>query len=95
MKLIPLLDNIIVREIKEQNQTESGILLPTSAEEKPVLAQVVAISKGGKIDGEQVEILVSPGDKVIFPKFAGSEYKANGETLIIIKQADILAKVED
>ena len=95
MKLIPFLDKVVVKEIKEQtNQTASGILLPSSAEEKPILAEVVAVGEGGMVDGYEVKMLVKVGDKVLFSKFAGSEYKIDGETLIILKQSDILAKVE-
>lgn len=95
MKLVPLLDKIVAKEIKEEAKTESGILLPQSHEEKPILAQIIAVGEGGNVDGEKIEMLVKTGDKIIFSKFAGNEYKLDGETYIILKQADILAKVED
>lgn len=94
MKLQPLLDKIVVKEIKQDcKQTESGILLPSSADEKPVLAEVIAVGNGGIVDGEEVKILLNVGDKVIFSRFSGTEYKLENQTFIILKQADILAKV--
>ncbi|MBQ8430320.1 MAG: co-chaperone GroES [Clostridia bacterium] len=95
MKIKPLLDKIVLEEIEVKQQTDSGIFIPSSAQEKPVLARVIAVGNGGFVDGNNVEILVKIGDKVLFSKYAGNEFKIEEKKYIIIKQADILAVVED
>ena len=96
MKIIPLLDKVVVKNVDDiKNQTTSGILLPSSAQEKPCKAKVVAVGNGGFVDGEKIEMLVKVGDIVLYNKYAGSEFKLEDENYIILKQADILAKVED
>ena len=95
MKIKPLLDKIVLEEIEVKQQTDSGIFIPSSAQEKPVLARVIAVGNGGFVDGNNVEILVKIGDKVLFTKYAGNEFKIEEKKYIIIKQADILAVVED
>ena len=96
MKIIPLLDKVVAVEIDDaKSQTDSGILLPSSAQEKPCKAKVVAVGDGGYIDGEKVTMLVKAGDIILYSKYAGSEFKLENETFIILKQADILAKLED
>lgn len=95
MKIRPLLDRVVVKEIVEKEvETASGILLPSSAQEKPSMAQVVAVGEGGIVDGNKVEMLLKVGDKILYNKFAGSEFKLNGETVVILKQDDILAVIE-
>lgn len=94
MKLKPLFDKVIVEEIKEE-VSRTGILLPKSAEEKPIKAKVVEIGNGGKVDGEQVEMIVKKGDIVLYSKFAGTEFKLDNKTYVILKQEDILAIIED
>ena len=95
MKIIPLQDRVVVKEIEEkQTETASGILLPSTAQEKPSMAEVIAVGKGGIIDGNKVEMLLKVGDKVLYNKFAGNEFKLDGETVYILKQDDILAIVE-
>lgn len=95
MNIKPLLDKVVVKEIKEkERETSCGILLPSSAQEKPCYAEVVAVGSGGIVDGNKIEMLVKKGDKVLFSKFAGSEFKLENETYIILKQDDILAIVE-
>ena len=96
MKIIPLLDKVVVKEIKEsKTQTESGILLPTSSQEKPVLSQVVAVGPGGNVDGAEVKMEVKVGDKVILNKYAGTEVKLGADKYTVVRQSDILAVVED
>ena len=95
MKIKPLLDKVVLVPIESEKTTESGILIPNSAKEKPNLAEVVAVGEGGFVDGGDVKMLVKPKDKVLYSKYAGSEYKIGNKNYIIIKQADILAIVED
>ena len=95
MKITPLLDRVVVKEIEQkETETASGILLPSSAQERPSIAQVIAVGEGGMVDGNKVKMLLKVGDKVLYNKFAGSEFKLDGETVFILKQDDILAKVE-
>ncbi len=95
MKITPLQDRVVVKEIEEkQTATAGGILLPSSSQEKPSLAEVIAVGKGGIVDGNKVEMLLKVGDKVLYNKFAGNEFKLDGETVYILKQDDILAIVE-
>ncbi len=95
MKITPLLDRVVVKEIEQkETETASGILLPSSAQERPSIAQVIAVGEGGMVDGNEVKMLLKVGDKVLYNKFAGSEFKLDGETVFILKQDDILAKVE-
>lgn len=96
MKLKPLLDKVVVKEIEQPEiATKGGILLPKSAQEKPSYAEVVSVGPGGFVDGEEVKMVVKPKDKVIYSKYAGSEFKIDNQIYIILKQADILAVVED
>ncbi len=94
MKLIPLFDRVVVQHIEAHDTTASGIILPGSAQEKPQMATVVSVGEGGVIDGKEVKMIVHPGDVVLYSKYAGSEFKIDGEEFIVIRQSDILAKVE-
>ena len=95
MKLVPLSDRVVLKEIEAEETTASGIVLPGKAQEKPQQAEVVAVGPGGKVDGETVEMVVSVGQKVIYSKYAGTEVKMGDETYIIVRQSDIQALVED
>ena len=92
--LKPLADRVIIKMTKAEETTKSGIILASNAKEKPQIAEVIAVGPGGKIDGEQIEMYIKVGDKVIVNKYAGTEVKFEGEDLIIIKQGDVLAIVE-
>ena len=94
MKLIPLFDRVVVQHIEAHETTASGIILPGSAQEKPEMATVISVGEGGVIDGKEVKMIVHPGDMVLYSKYAGSEFKIDGEEYIVIRQSDILAKVE-
>ena len=94
MKIKPLFDRVVLKPIENKNQTNSGIYIPESTSEKPYVAKVVAVGEGGIIDGNQVEMKVKVGDKVLFSKFAGIEYKTENEEFLIIRQGDILAIVD-
>lgn len=95
MKLKPLFDKVVVKKTEEKEQTVGGIFLPTAAQEKQEVAVVVAVGEGGVIDGKDVKMVVSVGDKVLYSKYAGSTFKIDGEEVTIIKQSDILAIVEE
>lgn len=94
MKLKPLFDRVVVKELEEKEQTVGGIFLPTAAKEKQEIAVVIAVGAGGLIDGKEVKMVVKVGDKVLYSKYAGSQFKIDGEEVTIIKQSDILAIVE-
>lgn len=94
MKLVPLNDRVVLKQLVAEETTKSGIVLPGQAKEKPQQAEVVAVGPGGMVDGKEVKMEVKVGDKVIFSKYAGNEIKADGENYIILRQSDILAIVE-
>lgn len=94
MKLRPLFDKVVVKEIEVKEESFGGIFLPTSAKEKQEMAVVVAVGEGGTIDGNKVEMVVKVGDKILYSKYAGSEFTVDGEKVTIIRQSDILAIVE-
>ncbi len=94
MTLKPLFDKVVVMQTEDKEEKVGGIFLPTAAKEKQEIATVVAVGNGGNIDGKEVEMVVKVGDKVLYSKYAGNEFKIDGETVTIIKQSDILAIVE-
>ncbi len=94
MKLKPLADRVVIRMVESEETTKSGIILTGSAKEKPQVAEVLAVGPGGIVDGKEVAMHVSVGDKVITSKYAGTEIKLDGEELMVVKQGDILAIVE-
>ena len=94
MKLVPLGDRVVLKQVEAEETTKSGLILTTSAQEKPQEAEVIAVGPGGMVDGKEVTMQVKPGDKVIYSKYAGNEVKLEGEAYIIVRQNDILAVVE-
>ena len=94
MKLVPLGDRVVLKQVEAEETTKSGLILTTSAQEKPQEAEVIAVGPGGMVDGKEVTMQVKPGDKVIYSKYAGNEVKIEGEEYIIVRQNDILAVVE-
>ena len=94
MKLVPLGDRVVLKQLVAEETTKSGIVLPGQSKEKPQEAEVVAVGPGILADGKEVEMEVKPGDKVIYSKYAGTEVKMDGAEYIIVKQSDILAIVE-
>jgi len=94
MKLVPLGDKIVLRQLEAEETTKSGIVIPGQAKEKPQEAEVVAVGPGGTIDGKEVTMQVAEGDKVIYSKYAGTEVELEGTEYIIVKQSDILAIVK-
>lgn len=94
MKLVPLGDRVVLKSAAAEEKTKSGIVLTSSAQEKPQQAEVVAVGPGGMVDGHEVVMNVKVGDVVIYSKFAGTEVKLEGTEYLIVKQSDILAIVE-
>ena len=90
----PLCDKVLIKMCEAEETTKSGIILSASSQEKPQIAEVIAVGPGGKVDGETVEMYVKEKDKVIVGKYAGTEIKFEGENYLIVKQSDILAIVE-
>ena len=95
MKLKPLGDRLIVQALEEEEQTVSGIVLPDTAKEKPQRGKVLAVGDG-KIgdDNERVPLDVSEGDEVLYSKYGGTEIVIEGEDLLVLRESDVLAKVE-
>ena len=94
MTIKPLADRVVVKAVEVEETTKTGIILPGSAQEKPQVAEVVAVGPGGNIDGKEVVMTVKVGDKVITSKYSGTEVKCDGTTYNIVRQNDILAIVE-
>jgi len=94
MKIKPLFDRVVLKIEKEQTSNVGGIFLPDMSKEKSQIATVVAVGAGGNIDGKETKMEVCVGDRVLFSKFAGTEFKYENEDLLIIKQTDILAIIE-
>jgi len=94
MKLRPLGDRVVIKALESEETTKGGIVLPSSAKEKPQMAEVIAVGPGGMVDGKEVKMEVKVGDKVIYSKYAGTEVKLDDEEYIIVRQSDILAVVE-
>ena len=95
MKLIPLGDKIVIKQAEAESKTKSGIVLPTQSKEKPQIATVIAVGPGGSIDGHEVVMTVKPGDKIIYSRYAGVEFKIDEETLTVIRLHDVMALVEE
>ena len=94
MNIKPLGDRVLLKQVEAEEKTASGIFLTASAQEKPQVAEVVAVGPGGLVDGKEVVMVVKVGDKVITSKYAGTEVKADGVEYNIVRQSDILAIVE-
>ncbi len=96
MKLVPLFDKVILQQVKAEETTKSGIVLPGQAKEKPSEAIIIAVGPGGMVDGKEVTMQVKEGQHVIYSKYAGTEVEfEDEEKYVIVKQSDILAIVED
>lgn len=95
MKLSPLGDKVVLKQLEAEETTASGIVLPGNAQEKPQQAEVIAVGPGGVFDGKEVKMQVSVGDKVIYSKYAGTEVKLGDDEFIVVRQNDIVAIVED
>ncbi len=94
MKLVPLGDRVVLKQLAAEETTKSGIVLPGQNKEKPQQAEVVAVGPGGIVDGKEIKMEVKVGDQVVYSKYAGSEVKLDDEEYIIVKQNDILAIIQ-
>ena len=94
MKLVPLGDRVVLKQVEAEETTKSGIVLPGHSQEKQEQAELLAVGPGGVVDGKEVTMQVAVGQKVIYSKYAGTEVKLDGEEYIIVRQNDILAVVE-
>lgn len=95
MKLIPLFDRVVIKPDIQTSTTKSGIVLPSTSQERPQVGKVIAIGSGLDIDANNVGMQVRVDDKVLFNKFAGSEVKINDETLLVLRQIDLIAIMEE
>ena len=95
MKLVPLGDRVVLKQLVAEETTKSGIVLPGQNKEKPQQAEVIAVGPGGMVDGKEIKMEVKVGEKVIIRDYAGTNVKLDGEEYIIVRQDDIAAIVED
>lgn len=95
MKIKPLLDKVVIKDYQLNETTKSGIVLPSSAQEKPQMAIVVAVGTGGVINDQKVTMQVKKDDVILYSKYAGSEFKLDNNTYKILSQSDIMAIIEE
>lgn len=95
MTIKPLADRVVIKMVEAEETTKSGIILASTAKEKPQIAEVVAVGPGGVVDGKEVKMELKVGDRVLMSKYAGTEVKIDNEEYTILRQADVLAKIED
>lgn len=95
MTIKPLADRVVIKMLEAEETTKSGIILSSKSQEKPQVAEVVAVGPGGVVDGKEVKMEVAVGDKVLTSKYSGTEVKLDGDEYTIVSQNDILAKVVD
>ena len=94
MKLVPLGDRVVLKQLVAEETTKSGIVLPGQSKEKTQQAEVIAVGPGGVVDGKEVKMEVKVGDQVIYSKYSGTEVKLEEDEYIIVRQSDILAIVQ-
>ena len=96
MKLRPLQDRVLIRRIAQEEKTTGGIIIPDTAQEKPMEGEVVAAGPGARAEDGSIHPLdVKAGDRVLFGKWSGTEIKIDGEDLMIMKESDLLGIVDD
>ena len=94
MTIKPLSDRVLVKMLEAEETTKSGIILAGTAKEKPTVAEIISVGPGGLVDGNQVDMYLKSGDRVLLSKYAGTEIKLDGQEYTILRQSDILAIVE-
>ena len=94
MKIKPLGDRVVIKNVEAEETTKGGLILASASKEKPQMAEVLAVGPGGNVDGKDITMNVTVGQKVIYSKYAGTEVKLDGEEYIIVRQGDILAVVD-
>ncbi|MGQ3683893.1 MAG: co-chaperone GroES [Candidatus Loosdrechtia sp.] len=91
----PLDDRVVIEPIEAEEKTVGGIVLPDTAKEKPMQGEVIAVGEGRMLEnGKRAELLVKKGDKVLYGKYAGTEVSLNGKTYLVMRESDILAKID-
>ena len=96
MKFRPLHDRVVVRSVEEDTKTKGGIIIPDTAQEKPMQGEIIAIGPGGRDEaGKLIPIDVKVGDRVLFGKWSGTEVKIDGEELLIMKESDIMGVIDE
>ena len=95
MTIKPLADKVVVKKLQAEETTKSGIILSSGAQQKPQIAEIIAVGPGGIVDGNEIKMEVKVGEKVIIRDYAGTNVKLAGEEYIIVRQDDIAAIVED
>ena len=95
MKVRPLHDRVVVRRVEEDTKTKGGIIIPDTAQEKPMQGEIIAVGPGGRDEsGKLIPIDLKPGDFVLFGKWSGTEVKIEGEELLIMKESDVMGVIE-
>ncbi len=94
MNIKPLGDRVVIKMVETEETTKSGIILAGAAKEKPQIAEVVAVGPGGIVEGKEVKMELAVGDRVLISKYAGTEVKLDGVEYTILRQADVLAKID-
>ncbi|MGM9935842.1 MAG: co-chaperone GroES [Candidatus Ornithomonoglobus sp.] len=95
MTIKPLADRVVIKALEAEETTKSGLILSSKSQEKPQVAEVIAVGPGAVVDGKTVPMEVAVGDKILTARYAGTEVKVDGEEYKIVSQSDILAKVVD
>ena len=95
MTIKPVADRVLIKTVEAEETTQSGILLAAAAQEKPQIAEVIAVGPGGMVEGHEVVMFLKPGDKVIVGKYTGTQVKVGSEEYTIVRQSDVLAVVVD
>jgi chaperonin GroES len=94
MKFRPLHDRVLVRRISADDKTAGGIIIPDTAQEKPMEGEIVATGEGARDEsGKRIPLDVKPGDRILFGKWSGTEVKLNGEELLIMKESDVMGVI--
>lgn len=94
MLIEPLFDRVMLKEVKENTtKSTSGLVLPETNQEKPLIGEVVAVGNGLTADGKQLDMAVNVGDKVVYSKYAGINFRIDGVEVVLIRQGDILARI--
>ena len=94
MTIRPLADRVVIKMVEAEETTKSGIILTASAQEKPSVAEIVAVGPGGMVDGKEITMNVKVGERVLVSKYAGNEVKVDGVEYASLRQSDMLAVVE-
>lgn len=95
MTIKPLADKVVVKKLEAEETTKGGLILSSGAQQKPQVAEIIAVGPGGVVDGNEIKMEVAVGQKVIIRDYAGTNVKLDGEEYIVVRQEDVVAVVED